>query len=109
MTLQAKAKLQRQKQGLENYVVGTNFEFKVLSKEKRNSVFAIRSAGSHSPVDVLSRKKNGEYWLISCKANALWTDRELNELMKLKSQLRGGEVIKLAYYVNGKRWVLKTF
>lgn len=94
--------------GEQNRKRGEAFEFRVLSREKRNSLFAVRSAGSHSLVDIISRKKNGKLWYISCKSNGYHTPAERSELRKLKDKLTAQEILKLAYYTSSKKWVYET-
>ena len=94
--------------GKENRSNGEAFEFRVLRKEKRNSLNVIRSAGSHSLVDIVSWKSNGEIWLISCRKGGVWTNRELSELRTFRSKLDKCNVVKLAQYVSKKKWTLTT-
>jgi Holliday junction resolvase len=94
--------------GGKNYQNGMEFEFRVLRKEKRNSLNVIRSAGSHSLIDIVSWKKNGQLWLISCKKNGIWTSAELNALQEFKKHIPSNNIIKLAYYLTPKNWVMRT-
>lgn len=94
--------------GFENQLAGTRFEFKILAKEKRNSIMAVRSAGSHSPADIISFKKNGEIWLISCKANGYFHPKELAVLEVLKYTMPDNVRIKLAYYTSKKKYKVST-
>ena len=90
---------------------GTRFEFKLLRKEKRNGLLAIRSAGSHSLVDVLSIKKNGEIHLINAKSHGYHDPDELNKLKELKKLIDGKNfklVIKLACYSSKKKYTCKS-
>ena len=91
-----------------NRTNGFRFEFKLLRKEKRNSVLSIRSAGSHSLIDLISIKKNGEVWLYNLKVNGYWSPDLMNRLHKLKSMIPRCCKIKLARYKNGKRFVVAT-
>lgn len=96
------------KVALKNRDNGTRFEFKILRKEKRNSLLASRSAGSHSLIDITSIKKNGEIWLYSLKCNGYWEPNELNKLRELKKQLPSNCKIKLASYKNKRKYVVRS-
>jgi hypothetical protein len=87
---------------------GTRFEFKLLRKEKRNGLLAMRSAGSHSLVDVLSIKKNGEIHLINAKSHGYHDPDELKKLRELKKLLPSNCIIKLACYSSKKKYTCKT-
>lgn len=95
-------------QGLLNRKNGEAFEFKILREQKRSSLLAIRSAGSHSLIDIVSIKKNQQTWLISCKRNGYHTRQEREALQKLKTEMPKNHVIKLVYYVGLKRYKYET-
>lgn len=107
MTWEERIRLRNSENGRRNRLNGEAFEFKVLAKEKRSSLFAVRSAGSHSLVDIVSRKKTGQIWYISCKRNGYFTSSEVNALKQLKESLSANEHIKLVYYVSSKKWVYR--
>lgn len=107
MTSLEKCKLAKSSRGRSNYHSGMNFEFKVMREERKNSVVILRSAGSHSMVDIMSIRKNKSVWLISCKANGYFTPLEDSELRKLKTRLPQNHKIKKAYYVNLKKYVIE--
>lgn len=96
------------KQGLLNRKNGEAFEFKILREQKRTSLLAIRSAGSHSLIDLVAIKKNQQTWLISCKRNGYHTWQEREALAKLKESMPKNHVIKLVYYVGLKRYKYET-
>ena len=87
---------------MKNRVDGTRLEFKLLKKEKRNSLIAIRSAGSHSLIDLFSIKKNGTIVLMTVKRDGNWSPREMKKLRELKKQLPSNCVIKKVFYRNKK-------
>lgn len=95
-------------QGSLNRKNGEAFEFKILREQKRNSLIAIRSAGSHSLIDIVAIKKNQQTWLISCKSNGYHTKQEREALAKLKQEMPKNHVIKLVYYVSMKKYKYQT-
>jgi len=110
----AKLKVRKEnhtKVAMSNRENGDRFEFKLLRKEKRNGLLAMRSAGSHSLVDVLSIKKNGEIHLINAKSHGYHDPTELKKLNELNDLIKGKNfklVIKLACYSSKKKYTCKT-
>jgi len=49
-----------------NYNKGSNFERAIVADLQMKGFFAIRSAGSHSPIDVIAIRK-GEVWGVQAK------------------------------------------
>jgi len=97
--------------GYENKLRGEAFEIKVLAKEKRNSILAMRTAGSKTPFDVYSFKKNGILRLIVCKINGYIEQKEYQDIDKAVRELKKGGYrieVKVAYYRNKKYWSLKS-
>lgn len=100
-----KVKERNKAQGKKNFVAGMAFEFVVLKKERKKAIWANRSAGSHTLIDIAAIRVKGvkgcqesETRLISCKKNGTWLDEELNELIDLEKVLPEGQRIYLAYY-----------
>ena len=55
-----------------NYVKGRKKEYKVVNEAKAQGCIALRSAGSHSPIDVVVIDKyNGIIRLIQCKPDTM--------------------------------------
>lgn len=53
-----------------NYVNGRRKEYKLINIAKQGGCLSFRSAGSHSPIDVvIIDKKNRQIRLIQCKPN----------------------------------------
>ena len=62
-----------------NYEKGRRKEYKIVHREKKLGFIAFRSAGSHSPIDVVSiDTENKVIRLIQCKPN------DMNETKKQK-------------------------
>ena len=94
-----------------NRKVGARFEFKLLKKAKRNSLIAVRSAGSHSLIDLFIIKNKGEIHLINAKSHGYHDPGELKKLRELKEILDGKKfkvIIKLACYKNKKHYTCKS-
>ena len=87
--------------GKANRLKGEKFEFAVLAEYKRNSDFAVRSAGSHSLFDVIARRA-GKLYYINCKTNGYREQSELEALKQLKKKLTDNEVIILANKTTGR-------
>ena len=55
-----------------NYIKGVRKERKVVNQAKEKGLLAFRSAGSHSPIDVVViDKKLREIYLIQCKPDSM--------------------------------------
>ncbi len=89
------------KQGKENRANGLQFEFKVLAELKKNSILALRSAGSHTLVDLMAIK-NKKTWLISAKKNGYLNPKEREEIENIKTHLPKDSIMKLAYAIGNK-------
>ncbi len=89
--------------GYSNRLKGEKFEYFILDKLRKNSHFTIRSAGSHSLADVISVRKNGHTWLVSCKRNGYHTPKELKELKKLQKALPDYYKVIVAYVPYGEK------
>jgi hypothetical protein len=86
MTMLQKIYRMNSNRGFENKLNGNLFEMKVLAKEKKTALFAVRTAGSKSPFDVIAFRKDC-IRLISCKINNYHTQEELKKLDKVMSKL----------------------
>ena len=91
----------RRKNGWLNRRSGEIFEFEVLKYYRGISDFAIRSAGSHSIIDIVARRA-GKLIYINCKKNGYREQHELRKLGKLRDKLVKNEVIILADKVCGR-------
>ena len=98
-----KVKERNRKQGRENFVKGMDFEFTILKREKKKALMgaAIRSAGSHSLIDIMAIRSN-ETRLISCRKNGTWLNREAKDLADFQASVKEGHNVYLAYKDNGK-------
>ena len=92
---------ERSDTGFNNHANGYAFELKNANIEKRLAILAITSAGSRSPIDIVSFRKQ-YVLLISCKANGYHTPQERRALMKLKNNLPSYCKIQLRYKVGRK-------
>ena len=102
MTFKEKVKQRNSEQGRKNFVAGMAFEFVVLRKERKKALVAIRSAGSHSLIDIMAVRAN-ETRLISCKKNGTWLNEELIELNELQDKVQDGHNVYLAYKDKGTK------
>lgn len=87
------------------YNRGRAFEYEVKKELERAGYFVIRSAGSHSPIDLVAISL-GELWLIQCKTNAIISKEEENKLLELKKKLNAQ--IVMAYKQEGSiryKWI----
>ena len=91
-----KVKARNKEQGRKNFVSGMAYEFVVLKKERKKALFAIRSAGSHTLIDIIAVRSN-ETRLLSVKKNGTWLHKELDELLELKENIKKGHNIYLVY------------
>lgn len=83
-------------QGKKNFIAGMAYEFVVLKKERKKALFAIRSAGSHTLIDIVAVRSN-ETRLISIRKNGTWLEKELEELITLQNSLPDNHNVYLAY------------
>lgn len=99
---------ERTLRGFTNRARGHAFERKVFNAEKLNSLYAIHSNGSFGPFDIVSFKKTGKIWFISCKANGYFEPKEIERLNKYKLKIKSkykDSCFKMAYYINRKHYV----
>jgi len=73
-----------------NYLKGVRKERRIVNEERAKGNIALRSAGSHSPIDVVSiDKRNGVIKLIQCKPDDFpisQTEKLLKEQEALQNQ-----------------------
>ena len=63
-----------------SYIKGVRFERKIVNDAKRYGLIAFRSAGSHSPIDVITiDKDNKEIVLFQCKAKSYLSKKEIEK------------------------------
>lgn len=67
---------------MNNYRRGADFERRVQSYFQNRDYFVIRSAGSHSPIDLVALKA-GEVKLIQCKIDGVLSVAERQQLQEL--------------------------
>ena len=95
--------------GRQNRLNGEQFEFRVMREFKKRSdvMFVIRSAGSHSSIDIVVQFKNKKQYWITCKRDGYLTPFERVAIDKLKEKKPDTVVIKLAYYKSAKKKAFK--
>lgn len=72
-----------------NYVKGRRKEYAVIKKCKELGMIAFRSAGSHSPIDVVAIDADrGLIRFIQCKPDTM-PESEKNKLLELNWKLNG--------------------
>lgn len=77
-----------------NYAKGRRLEYKILKQERDAGKIALRSAGSHSPIDIVSvDAKERVIRLIQCKAGE-FSELERQKLLDEYSQLNGSFFVK---------------
>ena len=68
-TAKGKKKMKKRKTQT-NYEKGRTFEYKIATWFRRRGYFVLRSAGSHSPVDLIATKSGRRLLFIQCKKGA---------------------------------------
>jgi Holliday junction resolvase len=72
-----------------NYIKGRRKEYKVMHEEKAKGCIAFRTAGSHSPIDVVSINPDKRtITLIQCKPDT-WTEKQILFLLQTNELLNG--------------------
>lgn len=72
-----------------NYINGRQHEYRVLREAKARGCIALRSAGSHSPVDVVIIDTfNRKITLVQCKPASM-PDRQMREIEEQYKELNG--------------------
>lgn len=101
----AKIRKLNAQRGKENRRNGEEFEYRVLRKFKKRSdvLFAIRSAGSHSIVDIIVHYLNGKQLWINCKRNGYLEPRERGQLERLIAIKPVYAEIRMYYYKSPKK------
>ena len=73
-----------------HYEKGVKLERKIVNQEKEDGCIAFRSAGSKSPIDVISiDPKWKKIRLIQCKAGKSYSDREKEKIKESYSFMNG--------------------
>jgi Holliday junction resolvase len=67
---------------MNNYRRGADFERRVCKYFDKRGYFTVRSAGSHSPIDLVAIK-GGEVKLIQCKIDGVLSVAERQQLQEL--------------------------
>jgi len=71
-----------------NYQKGTRYERKLVNESREEGKIAFRSAGSHSPIDVvIIDTKNMKIWLYQCKKGKHNLTKKMVEKFKQQSDL----------------------
>ncbi len=98
-------------QGKENFHNGMNFEFRILRSLKKNPqvVVVLRSAGSHGTIDLYALMSDGRQWFITVKRNGCWSSKEMADLKRLSKSLPDRTLIKMAYYVSPRKYVMENY
>ena len=96
MTLKEKIHQRNQKQGATNFKNGMNYEFEILARERKKALFAIRSAGSHSIIDIVAVRDN-ETRLLSIRKNGTWITKEIEDLLDLQEKAPENHNVYLVY------------
>lgn len=107
MTAVERATQEYRERALRNRKNGEAFEFKVLKRIRRTSLVASRSAGSHSLIDITAVTKKGTE-LISCKTNGYHAPDELRALQKLANDVPSNTIVKIAYYISKRKYIIRT-
>lgn len=100
---------QNSEKGFRNQQQGMQFEFKVLKKYKKRSdvLWAIRSAGSHSAIDIVVQYKNGQQKWIVCKVNSYVEPSERLELSNV-IKFKPANVSVVMYYYRSQKCMSYT-
>ena len=70
---------------MSRYSVGANFERTVKKKLEKENWYVLRSAGSHSIVDLVCFR-DGEVRLVQCKVDGYLSPNERKQLLELAAQ-----------------------
>ena len=70
---------------MSRYSVGANFERTVKKKLEKENWYVLRSAGSHSIVDLVCFR-GGEVRLVQCKVDGYLSPNERGQLLELAAQ-----------------------
>ncbi len=99
-----------QEKGWENYSNGEKFELRCLYKLRKSNTLTLRSAGSRTPIDIISYRKSGNVWWVSCKRNGYLSPKEWRDLEKLKVHIKEGygKIILKLGYMSGRRIKFRT-
>jgi len=77
-----------------NYIKGRRKEYKVVSRAREKGYLAFRSAGSHSPIDVVViDKKKKKIYFIQCKPDTL-SNNKRDQLLEENQELNGDFKVK---------------
>ena len=82
-----------------NYRRGADFERRVCKYFDKQGYFTVRSAGSHSPIDLVAIKA-GEVKLIQCKIDGVLSLAEREQLQELS---KDSQCQVLLIYREGRR------
>lgn len=86
-----------------NYQRGANFERRVQADMENRGYVTVRSAGSHSPADVVALMAGEVPVAIQCKLNGRLDPEEWNEFLSWSN--RGGMVAVLARPPSNRRGI----
>ena len=91
---------------MSKYSKGANFERYVRQHLRNQGYVVFRSAGSHSPADLIAAK-GGEWLLIQCKVDGNFPSKQRDILKLLGEELQCR--VGLAYKGEDKNLVLELF
>ncbi len=96
--------------GSRNFKNGNAFETRLVRKFKSRSdvVFAFKSEGSRGKADIIVQFKNKKQFIISCKLNGYYTPEELKDLHKVQQEISEYQIVKLAYYISPRKYVIRN-
>ena len=91
MRMNMKNQKKRKRMRLKNpYEKGKKLEYRVVNAAKANGCIAFRSAGSHSPIDVVSIDiANREIRFVQCKAGKSYSESQREALRQEWNALNG--------------------
>jgi len=78
-----------------NYLSGARFERRVKKYYEDLGYFVVRSAGSHSPVDLVAIRNDGRPVFIQCKTDGKISPKERDELLSVSK--KAGALPIMAY------------
>ena len=87
-----------------NYLKGRNFEYKVKKSLEDDGYFVVRTAGSHSPIDLLAFKRD-DIRMLQLKCKAKPTAAEIKVMRKVMNQINSS-VIKFYMVYTPKRGMI---
>jgi len=72
-----------------NYIKGRKKEYKIVNDEKSKGRISFRSAGSHSPIDIVSIDPEGKKIKFIQSKPDNWTEKQINCLIEKNKFFNG--------------------